>query len=153
MRRILTPLSLSIIAFVLFWASMWLWTVTSSLGGTDGVAAYNPIFYPRILIFLGMALTCAVLLHGLWRSETPVGGQDNRAAIIAIGLAGGFMLTLKPFGFFLSSAVFFAAFALAFGYRRPFVVMAAWAATAAFVWIVFTEALKAPLPDWPNFLN
>ncbi|MEX5728724.1 hypothetical protein Ga0609869_002077 [Rhodovulum iodosum] len=153
MPRLLTATSLSAAAFLIFWGAMWLWAATSSLGGQGGQLAYDPLFYPRALIFLGLVLAAAVLIYGLWTGASDRSGQDTRSALMAMGLSAGFLLTLKPLGFFLSSAIFMAAFALTFGYRRPLILAATWVATAGFVWLAFTEGLRAPLPGWPAFLD
>lgn len=153
MSRLLTPTTLSAIAFLVFWGAMWIWAADSAFSGRDGPLAYNPLFYPRALIVLGIVLTCGVLLDGIRTAAAGDTSQNGGSALIAAALSAGFMLTLKPLGFFVSSAVFVAAFALTFGYRRPLVLCVTWAVTASFVWLVFTEGLQAPLPDWPIFLD
>ena len=141
-------------AFLIFWGTMWFWAEGSSFAEGDGSLAYDPLFYPRVIIVLGAVLAFVVLLYGLWKHvPDDASGQDSRAAFLAMALSAAFLLTLKLLGFFLSSAIFTAAFAFLFGYRRPFRVVTTWALTAGFVWLAFTEGLQAPLPSWPIFIN
>ena len=163
MRRLLSPTSLAALAFLMFWGIMAFWAARSPLAGQATDLAYDALFYPGLLILIGSALAVAVLVIGILTKSDGEGlvntrnaaesGQSGVEAVHAAGLATAFVLLLEPLGFFLTSALFVVAFSFVFGFRRLPVVLALAVGTSLAVWLLFTQGLRAPLPEWPAFLS
>ncbi len=136
--------------FLLFWGGLAAYTAGLPHGDRNVGISYDPLFFPSVLIFLGMALSLILIVTearaiGSGASDT----QDNKRVVVLVGLIGLFFAAMPFVGFLLSSAVFIVVFTWVLGYRRKLVIAAMAVLGPLVVWYVFTVGLKAPLAAFP----
>ena len=144
-------------ALLVFWGFLAVYTSQMSLPEFGGGIAYDPLFFPQILIGAGVILAVVLivqggrpLLAGLASSadEEP----QNVGRIVAVmAMVGCYFAAMPVIGFPISTAVFLLVFALALGYRNPVGILATVLLGPLVIWYVFTAGLEAPLPAWPSF--
>jgi hypothetical protein len=115
-----------------------------------GVAS-DPAFYPRILIFVALALSAVLVANGLrGHGDTAAPQRWGRLAAFA-ALVAVYAWAILAAGFlFASIGLCLAAPPLA-GYRRHAVTAAVGIAFPLGVWFAFTHLLGIPLPSSPWF--
>ena len=137
------------ILFLVFWSALLVYTQLSPLAERSGPISYDPLFYPRLLILGGLAISLVVILSGLGTRQQPV--ELSLRVLASMAIVGAYLLLLKPLGFVLTSVALIVTLATYSGYRKPAALIAVALLVTAVTWFIFTEFLKAPLPAWPRF--
>ena len=111
----------------------------------EGVA-FDPMFFPRLLMALGALCAAGIAVSGLARrrTETPPVRWGLLAGIVV--LSGAFFWAFGAAGFPVAASVFIVAFSVFLGYRDWVAILLTALGVAAGVWFVFTEWLLVPLP-------
>lgn len=109
----------------------------------------NPVFFPRILLMLWIALAMIILVEAVLTAPAPAKAtyrwQEPIAMIAVVGLSIWAMRYLGYIG--VAGPVAFACGWL-LGYRRLFILIAISAVSALGTWWLFDQALGIPLPRW-----
>ena len=110
-------------------------------------ADFGPMFYPRILLWLWVAITLAMALQSL-RFASPSAGKWSWPGFIwAVVLTCGLGLLVEPVGFILICVLFCYLYPFLQGYRKQPVLIAFAFLFTAFVWYLFNEVLYIFLPE------
>lgn len=164
--RLVLPHSIMLlVAIGLYWAALQIDTSSAVAGGRIG-----PDFWPRVVIaFMGllclyeiikrlvMRSTSSVagltesLLHNPAESVEPpaddaVGREYPRLLWTGMALIVGYVVVVPWLGFFLTSAVFLAAFTWIGGFRRPLVTLVVSLSGALFLVVIFMRVAYISLP-------
>lgn len=114
-------------------------------------AAMGPAFYPRILLFIIIALAVMVIVEAL-RSDTArvsVDGLARVAGMIAITISYGILIDW--IGFVIPSVIFIITVAAILNYRRWMIVLPVAVVYPIGLWLLFQKALLIILPSSPWF--
>ncbi|MGX1306198.1 hypothetical protein AB7M35_000918 [Amorphus suaedae] len=144
-------------ALLVFWGFLAVYTSQMSLPEFGGGIAYDPLFFPQILIGAGVILALVLILQGGrpllagLRSGSDDEPQNVGRIIAVMAMVGCYFAAMPVLGFPISTAVFLLVFILALGYRNPIGIAATVVLGPLVIWYVFTAGLEAPLPAWPSF--
>jgi len=134
------------------------YTSQMSLPSFGGGIAYDPLFFPQILIGAGVILALVLivqggrpLLAGLAASADDEEPQNVGRIVAVMAMVGCYFAAMPVLGFPISTAVFLLVFAPVLGYRKPVGILATALLGPLVIWYVFTAGLDAPLPAWPSF--
>lgn len=143
-------------ALLVFWGALAAYTSQMSLPSLGGGIAYDPLFFPQLLIGAGLILAIALIVQGARPLLAGIRVTDEepqktgRIAFVIVAV-GAYFAAMPVLGFPISSAVFLLVFAFALGYRKPVGLLATAVLGPLVIWYVFTAGLEAPLPAWPSF--
>lgn len=139
-------------ALLMFWGALAIYTALQPLKPRSQLA-YDPIFFPALLIGLGILLSIVIIGQAAlaYRRERATtreaeNAHDPRRVLTLFVIVGLYFSFMPMIGFIVSSVVFVAVFAVALGYRRWPLVAALSVLGPIAVWFVFTYGLQAPLP-------
>ncbi len=117
----------------------------AELGG-----AFSPMFFPRIILFVLLALAALNVVIDLIAARTSQPIQILPVLVIGAAIVV-YVLALMPLGYFISSAGLGCIILLALGLRNPVQVVLVPVAAAGGLVALFNHALKMPLPTSPFF--
>jgi hypothetical protein len=123
---------------------------TFGLQFADLGGAFSPMFFPRIILFILLALTLLNVVIDLMAPSraTPI----ELMPVLVIGAAFiVYVLILIPLGYFASSVAVGAVILLALGLRNPVQVIGIPLLGAGALVGLFNHILKMPLPTSPFF--
>ncbi len=113
--------------------------------GMDDIA-YNPVWYPRILLFTLLALSTFLAVRGLIKAESKQQGIRLSALLSSVALTALFLLSYEHLGFVYSALLLFALLPAALGYRKPIGILATSALYVLIIWYGFHYGLNATPP-------
>jgi len=123
---------------------------TFGLEYADLGGAFDPTFFPRIILIAWMGLAALNLIIDL-RAET---GWDfegiTRVTIMSVATVV-YMVFLTTLGFFFSSVVLSVLFLILLGVRSPLPIAAVSLGVPGALVALFNHTLKMPLPTSPLF--
>ena len=141
-------------AFLVFWGALAVYTALLPLK-TPASLSYNPIFFPALLMGLGILLSLIIIGQGIIadrqaaaaavQPDTP---HDARRVTALMVVVGAYFAIMPALGFLIASMIFIPVFTSVLGYRQWGVVAALAVLGPLAVWLVFTYGLKAPLPTF-----
>jgi len=121
-------------------------------------AGRGPVFFPRILLAIMLALSVAVLIQSVTRPRDPeteyaaLTRRDLLSVSLAAVATAVYLYLIYVIGYLLASIAFSFVLPAVFGYRR-------WAVTAVFAavyatttWYVFEVVFRIVLPKSPWFI-
>jgi len=123
---------------------------TFGLQFADLGGAFSPMFFPRIILFILLALTLMNVVIDMMAPSraTPI----ELMPVLVIGAAFiVYVLILIPLGYFASSVAVGAVILLALGLRNPVQVIGIPVLGAGALVGLFNHILKMPLPTSPFF--
>lgn len=143
------------VAFLVFWGALATYTALLPVKARASLS-YNPVFFPALLIGLGIVLSLIIIGQGVLANrraaaaamptaEAPHNVRRFLALVVVIGI---YFAAMPVFGFLVTSALFIPAFTLTLGYRNWMVIVALAVLGPVAIWLVFTYGLKAPLPTF-----
>ena len=141
-------------ALFLFWH-----TFDPAYDTAFAAAGRGPVFYPRILLAIIIALATAIVLQSLFQaprgeaSTAPdrVGWRALPALLAAIALTAGYVMAFSAAGYLLSTIVYALLLPLVFGYRNPLAIGAFALSYAVATWYLFEKVFLIILPKSPWF--
>ncbi|MEL6508339.1 MAG: tripartite tricarboxylate transporter TctB family protein [Pseudomonadota bacterium] len=140
----------ALIALILLLIASALTYSTFGLEFADLGGAFDPTFFPRIILIAWMALAALNLIVDL-RAGTGWDGQGIlRVAIMAVATVI-YMVFLTTLGFFFSSVILSVLFLLLLGVRNPLPIAAVSLGVPGALVALFNHMLTMPLPTSPMF--
>ena len=141
-------------ALFLFWH-----TFAPAYDTAFAAAGRGPVFYPRILLAIIIALATAIVLQSLFQAprgeaSTAPDRVDWRALpalLAAVALTAGYVMAFSAAGYLLSTIVYALLLPLVFGYRNPLSIGAFALSYAAATWYLFEKVFLIILPKSPWF--
>ena len=141
-------------AFLVFWGA--LATYAALLPAKTAVSlSYDPVFFPALLIGLGIVLSLIIIGQGFVENrrvtdapQKPDAPHNARRVLAMVIVVGALFAAMPTFGFLVTGAIFVAVFTFILGYRNWPVIAALAVLGPIAVWLVFTYGLKAPLPTF-----
>lgn len=134
--------ALAAVALIVAWS-------TSQGGGVAGYSPVGPKTFPYVIaggFFLLSILTAIEAMRGHFPERET---QDFPPMLWILGGLVAQMLTMKTFGFSLSTGLLFAATARAFGKGPLWKTIPIGAVFALLVWLMFAKGLQLTLPAGP----
>jgi hypothetical protein len=109
--------------------------------------AYDPMFFPRVLLALGGLCAAGIVVLGL--TAPPEDREEPRWGLWCglVLLVGGYFWAMAEIGFATATVPFVLAFCALLGYRRWLIAVPAAIGITAAVWYAFTAWLRVPLPS------
>jgi F0F1-type ATP synthase membrane subunit c/vacuolar-type H+-ATPase subunit K len=139
-------------AFLVFWGALATYTALLPPKARSQLA-YDPVFFPALLIGLGILLSLVIIGQGLHAGRQARGvarkeeaGHDLRRVLALVIVVGLYFAAMPVLGFIISSTLLIPIFTTVLGYRRWPVVAGLAVFGPIVVWFLFTYGLKAPLP-------
>ncbi len=139
--------------FLLFWSALAAYTVLFPPPAGPPQLAYNPVFFPAILMALGAILALVIIVQGMVAQRREGAGREGAEDKHDIGrvltlvvLIGLYFAGMPIVGFIPSSVLFIVIFTIAMRYRNWPAVIALAVVGPLAVWYLFTHGLQAPLP-------
>lgn len=123
----------------------------ASIGWRDATGmppAFAPEFFPRIVLWVLLALTALGLMVELTRKGGSSDGQFLRVAVVAAAMVA-FAWAMMRLGFFLTGAGFSVLALFLMGLRNPLVIMAFALGVPGALVGLFNHVLIMPLPTSP----
>lgn len=149
MRRDVTTISFGGVLLALV-AFLWWESTRQELTVLGNGIAYDPLFFPRLLLILGALCGVGIVIDGLLGRSSRKASDIRWGLWIAISvLIGLFFWAIGALGFPVSAFLFVLAFCALLGYRRWIVVPVVALLVSLGVWYVFTAWLQVPLPATP----
>ena len=140
----------ALIALILLLIASALTYSTFGLEFADLGGAFDPTFFPRIILIAWMALAALNLIVDL-RAGTGWDGQGIlHVAIMAVATVI-YMVFLTTLGFFFSSVILSVLFLLLLGVRNPLPIAAVSLGVPGAIVALFNHMLTMPLPTSPMF--
>lgn len=140
------------VAFLLFWGALAIYTALLP-GKPHASLSYDPIFFPALLMALGIVFALIIIGQGIAAERRPAAvahppeiPHDMRRVLALVVVVGIYFAVMPICGFLVTSALFIPVFTLILGYRNWPVMVALAILGPAAVWLVFTYGLKAPIP-------
>lgn len=146
MSRILNERSLSSVFLLLI--GMGLAVSTFGLESTYGGNAFNPMFFPRIILILWIVLAAANLLTDIVRPEHSEPFRLYRVVTISIAFVV-YVIFMRELGFFFSSVALSLLILLTLNIRRPLPLLIVGVGLPLLITVFFNHLLKMPLPSSP----
>lgn len=137
-----------VISVILFVLTAGLVVSTFGLQFADLGGAFSPMFFPRIILVILLALTALNIVADLL-AKTPDAGIDLWPVIIIGAAFVAYVLLLVPLGYFISSVGVGIVILLALGLRNPVQVVLIPVVAAGALVSLFNHTLKMPLPTSP----
>lgn len=148
------PISLNseraVVALVLFLLSVGLFVSANRLPASDMGVAFDPGFFPRIVLGCLIALAALNLIVDL-RAGTGWNPSGLRDVLIMMALLIVYVVVMPDLGFFAASVVLSVAFLFILGVRSPLGISAVSVGVPGALVALFNHILKMPLPTSPLF--
>lgn len=139
-----------IISVVLLILTAGLVVSTFGLRFADLGGAFSPMFFPRIILFILLALCAMNVVIDVLAHD-----GSKSIALVPVSIIGcaflAYVLLLMPLGYFISSASVGIVILLALGLRDPVQVIGVPVSVAGALVGLFNHLLKMPLPTSPFF--
>lgn len=123
---------------------------TFGLEFADLGGAFSPMFFPRIILFILLALAVLNVVVDLMASDRAQPIELLPVSIIGVALVV-YVLILMPLGYFISSVCVGVVILLALGLRNPLQLLIIPVMGAGSLVVLFNHVLKMPLPTSPFF--
>ena len=139
-----------IVALLILLFSAGLVLSTFGLQFADLGGAFSPMFFPRIILFILLALAALNLVIDMMTSVD----EKELRLIPTLVISAGFLvyvLLIMPLGYFLSSVLLALLILITLGIRNPLVLLGLPIAAAGSLVVLFNHILKMPLPTSPFF--
>lgn len=121
-------------------------TFDARYAGQGAGAVFSPMFYPRIVLGIWIALAAILVVKGLLAGRSPPAAhRAGRFALLA-GLLVVVIAALPIAGFLPAATLFVLLAPPILGYRRPVPWLLTAALFPAAVWHIFNNVLNIPLP-------
>jgi len=117
----------------------------AELGG-----AFSPMFFPRIILFVLLALAALNMVMDMMTNPKSKTLRLAPTLLISLGFLIYVML-IMPLGYFFSSILLAFLILFTLGIRNPLVLVALPIGTAGALVALFNHVLKMPLPTSPFF--
>ena len=140
----------AIVALTLLLLSIALFVAASRLPASDMGAAFDPGFFPRIVLGALIGLSALNLLTDL-RSGTGWALDGLRPVMLMMAIIVVYMSVMPDLGFFAASVVLSVAFLLLLGVRSPVGIAAVAIGVPGALVALFNHILTMPLPTSPLF--
>ena len=144
-----------IICGVVFFSSIYLYTVATQFKGHQVYGKLGPGFWPELVLISMMALSVLIAIDAIraWKKsprgqvpETTPGGGSRVRFFSALILIMGYLLLLKVVGFIALTPLFLVAFMFLLGEKSwPWMIGLSVGMTVIVV-LAFTKAMYVPLP-------
>lgn len=134
---------------ILLLCSGLLWS-TFGLQFADLGGAFSPMFFPRIILMVLVALAALNLLIDLTNQTENKKIQLVPTLVISMGFLA-YVLMIMPLGYFISSVLLALLILITLGIRNPLTLITLPVAAAGSLVGLFNHALKMPLPTSPFF--
>ncbi|MFK7762176.1 MAG: tripartite tricarboxylate transporter TctB family protein [Roseobacter sp.] len=135
-----------IVQFALLMVAVALYATTFTQSFSASELAQSPMFFPRIILVLWMALGVVALIQSVRSDETaPAVASWARVGIVLVA-ALIYTNVIGSEGFFLPSAVFALICLPAFGIRNPLIVVPFTVLVPGALVLLFNHTLGMPLP-------
>lgn len=115
----------------------------ADLGG-----AFSPMFYPRIILFIWVALTLLALATELMAREGTEAPNILRVVVLSLATLV-FLYAMPRLGFFLSAVPFSLLALITLGLRSPLPILGVAVGVPAALVALFNHLLILPLPTSP----
>ncbi len=140
----------ALVALVLFLTgAALLWTAIA--GGTpDLQPAFDPLFFPRIVLTLWVAIAGMELVAAIWRREQSLEPAAWRIGVLVVAVLL-YAVLFTRMGFFITSVAFCIVSLLVLGQRHIVTIAAFAIGTPTVLLLLFNRVLKMPLPASPFF--
>lgn len=136
------------VATLLLLISVALLLSTRGLQFADLGGAFDPTFFPTIILLLWAGLAALGLVNEVRRRESSPAVQGWRVLFIAVAIMV-YIMVLMRLGFFLSSAGFAITTLLLFGMRQPVLILGFALGVPGALVLLFNHVLTMPLPTSP----
>lgn len=139
-----------IVALLILLFSAGLVLSTFGLQFADLGGAFSPMFFPRIILMILLALAALNLVIDMMTSVD----EKELRLIPTLVISAGFLvyvLLIMPLGYFLSSVLLALLILITLGIRNPLVLLGLPIAAAGSLVVLFNHILKMPLPTSPFF--
>ncbi len=113
----------------------------------SGNGALEPMFYPRLVLWLWCASSLVMALRALRLSPKIRKSFNGRQVCLALGMMTGMLALMLAFGFMAGAAPFVASFAILLGYRHKWRLAIASLLIPLFLYVLFEHALGIMLPS------
>lgn len=123
---------------------------TFGLEFADLGGAFSPMFFPRIILIILLALAALNVVVDMLKPAPRMSIELLPVLIIGVAFVI-YVLVLMPLGYFLSSVGLGIVILLALGLRNPLQVVLIPLVAAGALVALFNHALKMPLPSSPFF--
>jgi hypothetical protein len=140
----------AVVALALFLLSVGLFFSTYSFPESDMGAAFDPGFFPRIVLGCLIALAVPNLLIDL-RARSGWDATGLRDVLILMVLIVVYVVVMPKLGFFATSVVLSGAFLVILGVRSPLGIAAVAIGVPGALVALFNHILSMPLPTSPLF--
>jgi hypothetical protein len=140
----------AVVALILLLASVALFASAFSLPSSDMGAAFDPGFFPRILLGGLMALAVLNLIVDL-RAGTGWNMTGLRDVAVMMALLVVYVIVMPDLGFFATSVVLSTAFLWILGVRTIIGLAAVAIGVPGALVVLFNHVLMMPLPTSPLF--
>jgi hypothetical protein len=139
-----------IVALLILALSVGLVVSTFGLQFADLGGAFSPMFFPRIILMILLALAALNMVIDMM---TNVKSKELRLAPTLLICAGflAYVLLIMPLGYFISSVMLSLLILITLGIRNPLVLLLLPIAAAGSLIVLFNHILKMPLPNSPFF--
>lgn len=139
-----------IVALLILALSAGLVVSTFGLQFADLGGAFSPMFFPRIILTILLALAALNLVVDIM---TDAKSEELRLAPTLLICAGfvGYVLLIMPLGYFISSIMLALLILITLGIRSPLALLVLPIASAGSLVVLFNHILKMPLPTSPFF--
>ncbi len=140
-------------AVMLGFGAFLLWEASDPKYRSMGVGTpFDPVFYPRILLYIWMAVASAVTLRGLVRREAPPKETHDWVKLAVItGVIGAYTFSISFLGFFFSSVLLCGTVCLFLRVKQPVLLVIFSVLFPLATWFTFVHLLALPLPVSPWF--
>lgn len=123
---------------------------TFGLEFADLGGAFSPMFFPRIILMILLALAAINMVLDLLAKPDSTSIELVPVLLIAVAFMA-YVLLIMPLGYFISSVGVGVVILLALGLRNPVQVLLVPVAAAGALIALFNHVLKMPLPSSPFF--
>jgi hypothetical protein len=139
-----------IVALLILLLTAGLVVSTFGLQFADLGGAFSPMFFPRIILMILLALAALNMIIDMM---TNAKSKELRLAPTLLICAGfiGYVLLIMPLGYFISSVMLALLILITLGIRSPLVLLVLPVAAAGSLVVLFNHILKMPLPNSPFF--
>ena len=116
-------------------------------------AGRGPMFFPRILLGLMIALAAAVTLRALAGGGAPIERRAVRPVLIAVALTAAYVFAIPNVGYLLATLAYALLLPPVFGDRKPVAVAGFALCYALATWFLFERVFLIVLPKSPWFVS
>lgn len=114
-------------------------------------AGRGPVFFPRILLAVMLALSLGIIWEGRLENRNPISLHQILPSIGAIGLTGFYIFAISAAGFLISTTVFVFILPWLMGYRNIRLIATITVLYPVSAWYMFDRIFKIILPVSPWF--